>query len=164
MPRTNPCRGSHLPALMKAMSLTNGRVLEFGCGMYSSPYLHWVCYPNRQLETFEDHPDWFDFIKRFESPWHKIHLVKDWSKTDLSGPVSVVLIDHDPITSWKRSYDVARLTHAEFVVCHDAENKAERKHNYEEVKPLFKYSIKCRKLMPHTIVFSNTHNLEGFDI
>lgn len=164
MAKTAPHRGSHLPALMRAVELTNGPIFELGCGMYSSPFLHWKCYPTaRQLVTFEDKPQWFEFIKQFETPWHRTVLVEDWGALDLSGVCSVALVDHDPVQAvHTRSGEVAKLQHAEYVVCHDAENRSDYKYKYNSVRNLFKWRWKYTAAYPYTWVFSNRHDLTEF--
>ena len=39
---------SHLPVLIKIMSITTGDVLEIGTGIYSTPFLHWACFGKKR--------------------------------------------------------------------------------------------------------------------
>jgi len=159
-------RGSHLPVLMKLFGITNGPIIELGSGTFSTPYLHWACFPNkRPLLTLEDHKDWFDsYMGQFKSDYHEIKFVEDWNAIDLSTPWSIAFVDHDNQQGRKRYQDVSRLTHADYVVCHDAENYSNHKygyfHNYRE----FKYRWKYTACYPYTMVFSNKHNLKDFTI
>lgn len=45
---------THLAVLMEAVRRTAGPVLELGVGLYSTPVLHWLCYPtNRRLVSYD---------------------------------------------------------------------------------------------------------------
>lgn len=159
--RTHPKRGSHLPVLIKVIARTSGTVLEFGCGMYSSPYLHWACFPERKLITYEDHDDWRGFIEQFKAPWHEIIFTKEWGSVEIPmNDVSVALVDHNPVSGRKRAEDVARLRHVDYVVCHDSENKSDRNYKYSTIYDLFKHRRKFEIAgTPSTTVFSNKHEL-----
>lgn len=164
--RTKPSRGSHLPVLMKLFSMTKGPILELGSGMYSTPYLHWACYPTkRRLVTYEDHLDWIGFAKQFENDYHKVHLVENWSNLILTDPWSIAFVDHDPMDRHFRVEEVKLLTHAEYVVCHDAENQNDRKYKYSTAHDLFKYRTKYSEGgLPYTAIFSNKHDLSEFKV
>lgn len=156
LPRRNkPNRGTHLPVLMALINKTEGTVLELGSGMYSTPYLHWACHNKRKLITYEDNPDWIDFARQFETELHEVVFVKDWNEVKFPD-ASVALVDHDPKTKRTRSEDVARLTHVDFVVCHDSDNKVDHKYRYSTVFGKFKYRYKYKDAgSPYTTVFSN---------
>lgn len=163
---TGPHVGSHLPVLMKLVSITNGPILELGSGWYSTPYLHWACYANkRKLVTYEDNPKWFDFTKQFASEYHLIRLVDDWNKIDISEPWSIAFIDHDPIVDRKRVEEMKRLTHADYVVAHDTENSRNRHYRYFDAYKLYKYRFKFTSAgLPYTSVFSNKFDVSNFRI
>ena len=161
--KSRPMRGSHLPVLMRLLPMTTGPVLELGCGIYSTQYLHWACYTKqRRLVTCENNPAYFGYADQFASRSHEIRKVKEWSELDLSEPWSVAFVDHAPDEA--RWQDIARLTHAEYVVAHDAENRNERKYKFSTIHHLFKYRWKYSGAFPYTAVFSNFHNLEGFEV
>src|SRR5512137_2346451 len=116
--KSKPNRGSHLPVLMKLISITSGPVLELGCGMYSTTYLHWACYPTkRRLVTCESKSEWMDFARQFATDFHEIKFVPDWDLLDLKEPWSIAFVDSDP--DEKRIDEIMKLTHAEYVVAHD---------------------------------------------
>lgn len=157
--RTKPSRGNYLPVLMELVNKTHGPILELGCGMYSTPYLHWACFPNRHLVTLEDNPDWIEYAKQFETDYHKVRFVEDWDKENLSKDWSVAFIDHEP-RGRKRFQEVEKLTNALYVVCHDAENASDHKYGFSKVHDLFKYRYKYNKAgLPYTAVFSNHFEL-----
>lgn len=160
--KMRPSRGNHLPILMKLFSMTHGTILELGSGMYSTPYLHWACYPTkRRLVTYEDHPKWIDFARMFVADFHTVHFVSDWNSADLSESWSIVLVDHDPISGRKRAEDVKRITHADYVVCHDSENGRDHVYRYSTILRLFRYRWKYTDAgYPYTTVFSNKYPVE----
>jgi len=161
--RTQPFRGSHLPVLMKLMSMTHGSVLELGCGIYSTIYLHWACYPTcRRLVTYENNPKYFDFLKQFENRYHKTYCIEDYGSADISEPWSIAFVDHAP--DRQRVNEIKRLTQAEYVVAHDAENANNKKYKYPSIYSFFKYRWKFDERLPYTSIFSNHHDLSDFSI
>lgn len=161
--RLQPRRGSHLPVLMKLVNTTRGSILELGCGVYSTIYLHWACYPSkRRLVTFESNPQYFDFAKQFETDFHTINCIENMDAWDIREPWAIAFVDHAPDT--RRIEEIKRLVHADFVVAHDAENRFDRKYRYSTIWPLFKYRWKYSDTMPHTAVFSNKHDLSNFTV
>ena len=87
--KMGPNRGSHLPVLIKLVHMTDGPIIELGCGMYSTPFLHWACRPHgRLLTTYENNPEWFRFVKQFErDDYHKVVLVDNWDDIELEKEV-----------------------------------------------------------------------------
>ncbi len=161
-----PDRGSHLPVLMEAVSKTTGPILELGCGLYSTTPLHWVCWvAKRKLVTYENNPEYFDFAKRYETEFHEVHCIDAWDDVDLSSPWSVAFVDHEPcpgeprVRRWR---EVVRLQHAEYVVVHDSEGRNDRKYGLSKIANEFKYQFEYGGAFPHTIVFSNTHDVTNF--
>lgn len=63
---------THLPALATAVHRFGGRVLEIGCGWYSTPLLHAM---STRVRTIETHPEWAAKFKPL-SP-ERIHVVPD---------------------------------------------------------------------------------------
>lgn len=160
--RKDPYRGSHLPVLMKVVQMTNGPIVELGCGTYSTQYLHWVCYTTkRRLVTYEDKPDYYPYAQQFASSFHEIRCVDNWLDIDLSEPWSIALVDYEP---GPRGHAVSKLLHAEYVVCHDTEPGSYAKHQFDAVFPQFKYQWHYRVVLPHTSLLSNTHDLGSFSV
>jgi len=161
--RLKPRRGSHLPLLMKVVAETDGPILELGCGLYSTTPLHWACWvPKRKLVTYEGNPEFHEFLKQYERDFHEVHCITtdDWDAIDISCPWSVAFIDHEP--AFRRGIELGRLTHAEYVVCHDSEGRNDRKYQYSKSQHLFKYQYEYKDAFPHTSVFSNTHDVRDF--
>jgi len=156
-------RGSHLPILMKLFPITTGSILELGCGMYSTSYLHWACYGSkRRLLTCEHNHDYFKFLRECENDYHEIRYVDDWDSVDLSEPWSIAFVDHAP--SGRREHEIRRLAHADYVVAHDTQNREVRKYGYHRIFGLFKYRHKFNEVMPNTSIFSNKHDVRNFKV
>lgn len=161
--RLYPNRGSHLPVLMKIVNMTQGPILELGCGLYSTNPLHWACHSTkRRLVTYENNPDYFGFIKAYENDFHEVHCINDWSSIDISEPWSVAFVDHEPAS--RRAVEIKRLSHAEYVVAHDANNKDDRKYRYSTILKLYKYHLRYAGANPHTTIFSNKHDVRSIVI
>jgi hypothetical protein len=141
--------------------MTTGPILELGSGSYSTLYLHWACAPTkRPLVTYETNPEWWTFTKDFRADFHKTSLVSDWAKVKFDQPWSIAFVDHDGV----RSETVRNLLHAEYVVCHDMENKGMRRWGLAPIRKWFKWQWRYDVFRPYTTVFSNTHDLTGFSI
>ena len=151
---------THMPMLIKTVQMSKGPILELGAGIFSTPLLHWLCSEDsRRLDTYESHPDYYDFAKRFQSKYHRIHLTKDWQDIDLKKHYSVVLIDHWP--EKQRGIDVIKLkNNADYIVLHDSE--LEKKYGYDKVWKHFKYIYHWKFCTPHTTILSNFKDVSNF--
>lgn len=161
---TRPFRGSHIPVLLKLINITDGPVLELGCGMYSTTFLHWACFPKRRkLVSYENHPRWFEFANQFKADFHDVILVEDWAKIDLSSPWSIALIDHAP--NLGRQMELRRLRHADYVVLHDSEPQSENKYHYMAARRFFTYKwMYTEGFLPYTSIWSNKYDTSNFVI
>ncbi len=145
--------GSHLPVLMRLVFMTEGNVLEMGMGLYSTPFLHWTCFPDRKLVSYENDSKCFELNKQYQGGFHEVNFVDNWDKADIEKSWDVVLIDHCP--SQRRIVDIERLAlYAQYIVVHDTQR------NYKfcdlrGVNSLFKYRFDYTKVIPFTTVFSN---------
>jgi hypothetical protein len=147
-------RGSFLPVLDWVIRRTDGPILELGVGFCSSPYLHWMCYPQkRRLVSYEGHPDFFEFANSWQDTFHEVHCSADWDAADLSQSWSIAFVDHSP--GERRAIETARLTHADFVVIHDSEGRSEKNYHLSTVEHLFRYRWKWLGAYPQTSVWSN---------
>jgi hypothetical protein len=152
--------GSHLPILIKVLRLTDGPVLELGTGLFSTPFLHWACYPNRKLVSYENKEEFFNtwnFDDKREAvndySYHQRYLVTDWDKIDISERWGVVLVDHNP--GPRRRDEIKRVANnADYIVVHDTDDKNDWYYKYAEYFPLFKYRWDS-KIYPRTTVLSN---------
>ncbi len=164
--RFKPSRGSHLPVLMKAVSITTGPILELGCGIYSTNPLHWACFvAKRKLVTYENNPEYYDFLKAYVRDFHEVNCITEWDSLDLSGPWSVAFIDNEPGPSEpdeRRWQECAKLQHAEYVVLHDSDRWNKTKYRLAEISEMFKYEFRFRGAVPSTTIYSNTHDVTDF--
>lgn len=158
--RNIPRRGSHLPVLMTLVQQTTGPILELGAGVYSTTYLHWACYhTKRRLVTYEDNPQFHSWTRQFASDYHEVRCIRSWDELDPSGPWAIAFVDHGQ--EGHRYRDIARLTHAEYVVAHDAENGNNHRYHYHRIYRLFRSRFKYGLASPHTAVFSNLHDVSA---
>ncbi|MEK7117077.1 MAG: hypothetical protein AAB837_02850 [Patescibacteria group bacterium] len=158
--KNNIAWGSHIPVLLKLLSVTDGPILEMGGGLYSTPFLHWACFDKkRELVTCENIPEFYDMEKRYESDFHKVIFVENYDDAPIERPWSIAFIDQWPAI--RRKEDIKRLADlAQYLVAHDTEKRQNYEYRYDEIYPLFKYNFKYRKIKPHTSVLSNFNKFE----
>jgi len=151
--------GSHLPILIKLMNVTNGDVLELGMGVNSTPFLHWACYPNRKLVSYENNKECFESFKNYAVGRHEVNFIEDWDKAKIEWPWNIVLVDHAPMS--RRPIEVKRLVGiADYIIVHDTQ-KNFKTCNFDELWPLFKYRYDyIAGGYPRTTVLSNFIDLE----
>lgn len=156
--------GTHLPALIKAVSKTTGDVLELGMGVFSTPYLHYQCLlSNRKLVSYENYKTWIQFFLdyRYECPNHEIVFVDDYANAKIDKPWDVVLIDQTPDSS--RVEQVRRLANlAKYIIIHDSNGRQDKTYHYSEIYPLFKYKTIWNKDKNHATILSNFVDLKDF--
>ena len=151
---------THLPMLLRAVSLTKGPVLEIGCGSYSTLVLHEAC-RGRRLVSVETDKAWFSNFKRLASPGHEMLAGDSYEEFDglIRGTEwDVVLVDHAPAA--RRGVDMAKLHHARLVVVHDAEQPA--MYGLDLPGSRFERSFLYDKLHPWTAVMSDREDLSAF--
>lgn len=155
--------GTHLPVLMRAMEITHGRVVEFGAGFFSTPYLHWQTFlQKRKLITFENNLEFIKLFDRYKTEWHEVVPVSDWDAIDLSGEWSVALIDHAP--KERRIEEIKRLADTcNYIVIHDTQGRRENVFHYRDTLATFKYRKDFTSVRPYTTVVSNRLSLDVFD-
>lgn len=154
---------SHLSALIRALSLTDGDVLELGMGFFSTPFLHHFCLLNkRRLVSYdndEKYVKWAEYYG-YNSKFHKIYYVKDWDNIKIEKSWDVVLVDHSPNS--RRRKEIRRLAErAKYIVIHDSHPGKDREYKYSRVYPLFKYRSDWVK--DRTTVLSNLVDLKDFN-
>ena len=145
---------SYFPLLLKALEMVDGDVLELGAGLNSTFFLHWFCHDRgRQLHTYDNSPFYYEIAQKCASDSHTVHLVDDWNAVDLERAWGVVLVDHAPAS--RRKEEARRLAnHAQVILLHDSQWKAERHYHYKEVYPLFRYRYDY-PAKPQTTAVSN---------
>lgn len=152
--------GSHLPVLIKLVQITDGPILEMGAGYSSTPFLHWACFHNKRLlETYENRKKYVDMFRAYNTDYHKIVHVTDWSSIDFAKPWSIAFVDHSP--GRQRRKDIQKLVHADYVIAHDSENAKGTEYKYHHIFKFFKYRYKYNFVKPYTTIFSNKHEVKG---
>jgi len=145
--------GSHLPVLIKVIGKTTGAVLEMGMGLYSTPFLHWSCFPNRILVSYDNNPECFKLNKQYQEGLHEVRLVSNWDEADIEMFWDVVLVDHSP--SQRRIEDIKRLAQwANYIIVHDTQRNYKFA-DFDQIYPLFKYRYDYKQVIPFTTVLSN---------
>jgi len=157
--------GSHYVALAAAICrcTSSSPVLELGCGDGSTLLLHEMCRGVRTLVSADTDESWLNRFSFLRRPWHKFHLVQDWSSFSEieQHDWSVALVDHAP--GERRVEEIARLRdRCEFVVVHDTEKDlgVGTDYGYEPVFDTFKYITEYRLFRPYTVVVSQVRKLE----
>lgn len=137
--------GSHLPVLMEFVNATTGKVLELGCGLYSTPYLYW--FAGDRFVSYETDSEWHDRMRQYG-----VKYVQNYNQIE-PDKFSVALIDHAPAE--RRIVDIMQLKDCvDFFILHDYRDAS---YNYEKIYPHFKY----RKNYAHlnTTVISNIYEI-----
>jgi hypothetical protein len=158
---------THLPVLMKVMSLTDGDVLELGPGVFSTPVLHWMCESQgRNLLSIENYYKWYYICKQYyQTKLHTHMYVKDWEEADkaIRKTWDVVLVDHSP--SGRRVEEIKKLANlAKYIVCHDSDPSKDKEYHYSTIYPLFKYRYDFTEADHNTVLLSSFIDLKGFKI
>jgi len=161
--------GTHLPCLIKAVEKTGGDILEFGTGIFSTPYLRYIAMlQDRLLVSVENFKPWYDFLLKYyeNSDNHKMVHVEKY--TDFSMVVriphrrwGIVLIDQTPDTS--RAEEALRYKDvAEYIVIHDSNPSNDKVTKYSTIYPSFKYKTDWHGDRNRATVLSNFNNLQDF--
>jgi hypothetical protein len=155
--RFSPGWASHLPVLIKILQISDGPVLELGSGIFSTPVMHWLCLDSkRRLVTYENVPEYYNMLRRFNTGTHEVKLIKDWDKIPIdSEHWGVAFVDHGPVE--RRKIEIARLANiADYIVVHDTEARMDVETGFiKESFPLFRYQYHHKRQKPYTSVLSN---------
>lgn len=156
--------GTHLPCLIKAFEKTTGNILELGTGLFSTPYLRYMCMLNRRkLVSYENYKEWYNFLLKYYKPNenHEIHFVENYKDAYVDTTWDVVLIDQTPDSS--RTEEIIRLKDlAKYIVIHDANPSNDRVTHYSKIYPLFKYRADWTGDSNRATVLSNNTDLSDF--
>lgn len=168
---------THQPALLKALEISTGPVLELGCGDGSTELLHKYCKKhNRELISVESDYDWMSrYIEKFSSTDHKFRYTNDWAT--ISDEMSekhwgLVFIDQN---SWDgRAYSFKKLQDsADYLVLHDCDYFTINGllgwdsdiQYWKEFHPLkFLFNTGKVQMWAPTLIASNTHPCEQIEV
>lgn len=159
---------THLGPLIACVSKTTGRVLELGMGLFSTPYLHYVCtVQKRELVSLENDKGWLRHFKGsqfmhflYSNEYHRMEQVDVYEESPfLEGEWDVVLVDQTPDLSRKETVKKLANT-AKYIIIHDSNEQWEKVYHYSEIYPLFKYKRIWTLDDRHATVLSNFNDLE----
>lgn len=157
--------GTHMVPLITAVINTEGPILEFGAGDYSTPILHAICKKNRRfLLTTDTEKPWLELFRDLETSYHTLQYVpicedgnlvdqrlEEWDKIGNDHNWGVVFVDHRPAE--RRSVDIERLKNrTNIFVVHDTEQPS---YGYEKVFSTFKYRYDYPRYKSRTTLVSD---------
>lgn len=124
---------NHRPMLLLALQLTNGPVIEFGCGAGSTPYLRAYCQQaKRVFATYDSNAHWAQSQGGY--------VATNWDAPDLYQLCGLAFIDHAP--GEHRKHAVERFkAGADVIVVHDAELGGAGAYGLEPVLNTFTYRL-----------------------
>lgn len=148
--------GSHLPALLACIAVTDGPVLELGVGHFSTPHLHAICGAmDRFLVSVEADGEWWqEFHGRYSSSERHALIKENYPNWRWS----VAFIDHSPGGANRANAFKQLIEVSDYVVMHDAQKDAE---NFQAVEPMLaglNWHL-CTGYFPHTLVCSKTKQI-----
>ena len=154
---------SHLPALIHTLAKTTGDVLELGTGLFSTPFLHYLCVPKKRLlVSVYNNQKYYESVLCFEHEYHKIIYTEDWAIPDLVRQWSVVFIDHGPPE--QRRVDLLRFADlATYIVVHDTNGRQDTHYHFSTAWQDFKYVYTYNKFFPATTIVSNSMEIGDVD-
>jgi len=128
---------NHRIGLWGALCLTDGKVVEFGSGHGSTPYLRQFCKDaNREFESYDEKQSWCDQTGAT--------LVTDWEKLNIEN-VDVLFIDHAP--GERRKFDLVKYKDiAKIIVIHDTEPTGAGDYQVRQHFDKFKYKQEIKSI------------------
>ena len=153
--------GSHLPALLACIAVTEGPVLELGVGHFSTPQLHALCGAmGRNLYSIESDAEWRkEFRAKYEGrPNFGEHIFSESLPPEFVFDFAVAFIDHSPGGANRAAAFKALIHVSDYVVMHDAQKDAE---NFQAVEPMLaglNWHL-CTGYFPHTLIASKTRQI-----
>jgi hypothetical protein len=152
--------GSHLPALLACIAVTDGPVLELGVGHFSTPHLHAICGAmGRVLISVESNNEWYhEMESRYETDMHGFFIGTPQGLEAFGKRWGVAFIDHSPGGENRANAFRQLIEISDYVVMHDAQKDAE---NFKAVEPMLEGLnwYLCTGYFPHTLVASKTRQI-----
>lgn len=142
---------SHQPALIAAALQTQGKILELGMGLYSTPLLHVIAEEQeRILLSVENDEKWASEFYYLKSKWHEFYSDEDFRHCrDME--YGLVFVDSWP-DEGRAKYIEQFKDSAQMIVVHDSEDM---RYGYEEIFKGFKYRHDYKQYPVYTTVVSN---------
>jgi hypothetical protein len=150
--------GSHFPVLYACLLKTSGKVLELGCGRYSTA-LTSLFAMHREIHIYEMDWKWFEKCLHFFGWFWEFNRnitwkhLKTWDDIVFNDYYDVAFVDQG---SHKGRCDCVRKLkdHAKYVILHDTE-----KPEFSKAFDGYTYIWQFSKYLPFTTVGSMTDNL-----
>lgn len=157
--------GSHLPVLIRMTELvTEGDILELGTGIYSTPFLHYICMlQGRKLVSYENNINYYNVYKDYQCDFHDVIFIEDWADLDIRrrDRWEIAFIDCNP--EEERAMLARKLrAYANYVVIHDSQPEVDNITQYSEIYPLFRKRYDYTKESPSTTILSNFRHMNFY--
>jgi len=167
--------GTHIIPLALAVEVTTGPVVEFGAGLFSTPFLNYYCVKAespRKVWSYEENSAWLNRLDHLliekDDNHRLIHVpdIMDWVKVveDVKAiKPSVLLIDNElPQRIQATRYRIRKalayelLDHCEIMIMHDTESLPYTDDpEWQEFTMKAKLHHTCKRMSPWTDVLSN---------
>lgn len=145
---------SHISHLVPWVQKTTGPILELGIGFGSTPILHELCRPDRELVSYENIAEFFALFRGFDTAWHKMILTPDYAAAEIERPWSIAFVDTYPGPT--RLDLLMRLKPwADYIIIHDTERRHDRFYHVRAHFREWKYRVSHKQWEPHTTVLSD---------
>lgn len=146
----NQC--NHRVLLWEALKLTDGKVVEFGSGHGSTPFLRQFCEETqRPFESYESNAVWAKMTGAT--------LIDEWSDLNVND-VDVLFLDHAP--GERRKFDLLKYRdHAKIIVIHDSEPTGGGDYRVRPIFSEFKYMAEVKTSGAWATILSNFIPLDG---
>jgi len=127
---------NHRIGLWGALCLTDGKVVEFGSGHGSTPYLRQFCKDaGREFESYDNNPEW--------AAKTGATLVTDWEALNITA--DVLFLDH--AVGERRKFDLVKYKDiAKIIVIHDTEPTGAGDYRVREHFSKFKYKQEIKSI------------------
>lgn len=134
------------------------KILELGCGDYSTPVLASIAHAqDRPLTIVSSDPIWAARFEYLESSLIELKIIdsSNWPRFSFEETYGMVLVDNEQ-TVQQRMGLVRRLaSRAKVVVLHDANAVERDSGSWHPTKRLFRHLYVHRRLRPYTAIMSN---------
>ena len=152
---------SHFPILAGVAAKSSGMIFELGCGMGSTPMLHYIARSmGRRLHSVDTDAAWLERFDGYHQGDHTFEVVSDWRgwmTSDIAnfGDVGLVFVDCAP---GEMRVPLIRFfaNRARFIVAHDyADPETASAYGWKELNGVFRHISVFKRLPPHTAIYSN---------
>ena len=164
---------THQPVLFTICNKPNLKILEFGCGVFSTGLLSYLNLKlNHNIITFENDQSWIDEIIK-NTPYkildnHQIYFVENWNIFFETDPLNLYNNHYDVIFIDQAPWEARELTldrlknNADYIIIHDSDFMPEYDINYDKYLKYYKIFMPLQpypyKSGPPTLLGSNIYD------